>query len=425
MTFSRHKLSNGLRVILAPIAGTDAVTALLFVKVGSRYEVASNSGVSHFLEHMMFKGTSKRPTAQDVAKELDRIGADFNAFTSKDATAYYVKADKRHLETALDVLGDMLWSSKFLREEVERERGVIIEEVHMYQDNPSMHLEDIFEEAMFGADHPLGRHVIGPKKVIAGMTRDAVVSYFERHYVPANMVLCLAGNFSDSVARKQIEKLFGHARHKKPASRFQPFRKIQRVPHAVVQYRTTQQAHLALGFPTAPYEHPDLPALSLLSVVLGGNMSSRLFRKIREREGLCYHISASRHAYEDTGVFLVRSGLDASRLLPALTMMVKEMKDVKENGITEEELENAKEFVRGKLTLKLEDSEEVAHYVALQGVFGKQIKTPDQRLKELERVTIADVRRVARTTFRRERVTCALIGPFRKTAPFLRIFKTL
>lgn len=425
MTFSRHKLPNGLRLIFAPLYATDAVTALLFVKVGSRYETAGINGVSHFLEHMMFKGTDKRPTAQDVAKELDRIGADFNAFTSKDATAYYVKADKRHIGTALDVLADMMWHSRFLPEEIERERGVIIEEIHMYQDNPSMYLEDIFEEVVFGAHHPLGRHVIGPKKVIAGMKRETVVSYFEQHYTPSNMVLCVAGNFSENTVRKQIEKLFGSARRKKSASGFRPFQKHQRRPAAVVQHRTTQQAHVGFGFPALEHEHQDLPALSLLSVILGGNMSSRLFRKVREREGLCYHISASRHSYADTGVFLIRSGLDANRLLPALRLIVEELQSVKKDGVTEEELANAKEFIRGKLTLKLEDSEEVAHFLAQQEVFRKRVTTPEARLKEVERVRAAGVQDVARRILRRERANFALIGPFKKPQPFLRVLSSL
>jgi predicted Zn-dependent peptidase len=414
----QRTLSNGLRLLLTPLAQTQAVTVLLLTKVGSRYEAAPISGVSHFLEHMMFKGTEKRPTAQDVSRELDRVGADYNAFTAKDSTGYYVKLSSDHFELALDIVSDMLWRSRFLEEEVARERNVIIEEINMYYDNPMMLLEDVFEELVFGKDHPLGRHIAGAKDTVRSITRSAVVGYFRRHYFPRNMVLSIAGHFPARTAPPLVGKYFGHRMPAKRRDAFPAFRAVQRSPRLSIMFRETEQVQLGLGFPALPYDHADQPALSVLTVILGGNMSSRLFSRVREREGLCYHISASRSPYEDTGTLFIRSGLDKGRLQPALTLILRILREIRDDGVTKEEVENAKEFLRGKLTLSLEDSETIADFFAKQKLLMKRMRSPAQRLAAIQRVSRADVLRVARNILMPARTNCSLIGPFRDSRPF-------
>lgn len=423
LRYTKTVLSNGLRVLFTPLVQTEAVTVLMLTKVGSRYEPAAINGVSHFLEHMMFKGTEKRPTARDVSKELDRVGADFNAFTAKDNTGYYIKLAGGHLPLALDIMADMLWHSKFAEDEIAKERNVIIEEINMYLDNPVMLLEDAFEETVFGRNHPLGRNIAGTKDVIQRMRRSSIVQYFHSHYSPRNMVLSIAGNFQPRPTLSLVKKLFGNVEHRRRPTSFPAFRPYQRRPQVRIQYRKTQQVQLGLGFPALPYDHRDQPALAVLAAVLGGNMSSRLFTRVREQEGLCYHISASRSPYQDTGTFFVRAGLDRSRLVAALRLIVSILNDVKENGVTSDELSHAKEFLKGKFTLALEDSEEIADFFAKQELLTHRIRTPSERLKELARVTLSDVHRIARAILVPSQTNLALIGPFRSESEFTPVLR--
>lgn len=421
--YTKTRLPNGMRVILAPLSETQAVTVLVMTKVGSRYETATTSGVSHFLEHMMFKGTEKRPTAKEVTRELDRVGAEFNAFTSKDTTGYYIKLEHKNFGLALDIIADMLWHSKFLQEEIDRERGVIIEEINMYEDNPMMIVEDLLEELMYGATHPLGRLIAGTRQTITNMKRSAIVDYFTEHYVPRNMAICIAGNVP-ATAKKQVAKLFGvnNVRRKLPPPH-KPFHLRQSQPRVLVQYRETEQVQLGMGFAGLGYEHKDVPALSLLSIILGGNMSSRLFTSVREREGLAYFINASASSYQDTGSFVIRSGLDKTRIVPAVRLIVSELETVRMNGVSEEELTHAKDFLRGRLTLKLEDSEQIADFLIRQEVLLGEIKTPIERLAAINKVTREDIARVARNVIRPKHVNLVLLGPFKSAAPFQSVLR--
>ncbi len=411
--YTTQRLSNSLRIIFAPLHDTNAVTVLAMTNVGSRYETAQNNGVSHFLEHMMFKGTEKRPTALDVSKDLDGVGASFNAFTGKDYTGYYIKLGSDHLALAMDIVADMLWHSKFLPEEIDRERHVIAEEINMYEDNPIMHVEEKFEESLFGAHHPLGRLIAGPKRNIASMKRADIVRYFQAHYFPANMVLCVAGKFPRATTLREIRSLFGGRGVRRRAPGYTPFRVSQQRLRLTMLTRDTEQVQVALGYPALPYMHKDVPALSLLSVILGGNMSSRLFTRVREQEGLAYSIRASRSSFADTGTFVVQAGLDKTRLLPALKLVVEELRSAAAHGVTDDELAHAKEFIRGKLTIELEDSESVANFLASQQLLTGAIKTPEQKFAELARVRKADLQRIARSLFRPQRLTTAIIGPVR------------
>ncbi|MFH1207003.1 MAG: pitrilysin family protein [Patescibacteria group bacterium] len=420
--FKKYVLPNKLKVLIAPMKETKAVTALMLVKVGSRYEQKKINGSSHFVEHLMFKGTPRRPTTQILSQELDSIGADYNAFTSKDHTGYYIKAAVTHLPLLLDMLSDMLFNSKFEGSEIEKERGVIIEEINMYEDNPLMYMEDLFEETVYG-DHPLGWNIAGPRDVIRKVSRDDLVGYYKRHYQPANMLLVLAGNIP-AKARALIKKYFSIApRGKFTAEKFVVAAETQHHSHTRIKHKDTEQVQIALGFPAYSLFDKRTYPLSLLSVIMGGNMSSRLFINIRERQGLCYFIRASVNVFEDTGSLVVQAGLDKKRIKEAITAILNELTAVRDNGVTAKELRKAKDYLKGKLILDLESSENVAGWIGKQELLRKRIISPAEQMKRLEKVTVADISKVARELLRSDRANLALIGPYQDAGEFSPLLK--
>ncbi len=410
--FKKYIFKNGLRVIVAPMHETKAMTALVLVKVGSRYETRKINGVSHFVEHLMFKGTKKRPTSLDISKELDGIGAEYNAFTSKDHTGYYIKANYEKAELALEMLADMLFNSLFEAKEIERERGVIIEEINMYEDNPLMFAEDLFEQTMYG-DHPLGWHIAGPKEVIKSIKRKDIIKYHHDYYQPKNMLVAVAGRM-DAKLLSLIKKYFGQTVNKQPVKDFPKIVINQSKPRVALKYKDTEQVQLCLGFPSYDYFDKKLYSLYLLGVVLGGNMSSRLFTSIREKKGLCYFIRAQVNVYQDTGNLMIQAGLDKSRLKEAIVEILKELKKIKTEGITAAELQQAKDFLKGKLILDLEASDHVASWFSKQEILTDKILTPAQQLELLAKVKLADIKKVAGELIVTRKINLSLIGPLKE-----------
>ncbi len=405
-------LPNGVQLVLAPRQETKAVTILILYHVGSRFEPKALNGSSHFIEHLMFKGTKKRPTTLSISKELDGVGAEYNAFTAKDHTGYYIKLAAEDLPLAVDILEDMLYHSLFQPKEIDRERNVVAEEINMYEDNPTMLIEDLFERAFYG-DHPLGRMIAGPKSIIHTVTRQRLLRYRDQFYLPSNMLVACAGRFESQAMFAMLSHAFGRASSRRRAPQYQPFKKNNQPLRFKVKTKETEQTHLMLGFPGVSYFDRDLDALTLLSIILGATMSSRLFISIRERQGLCYMIRSGVTLYEDTGNVGIMAGLDKSRLEPALLGIMKEVIRIKEKPVTREELHRAKEFYRGKLVLNLEDSEEMANWIGKQQLLTRKIQTPEQKIGRVLRVTVADVQRVANRVFRLPRVAGALIGPMK------------
>jgi len=408
--FHRQVLKNKLRLITIPNKNTKAVTVLVLVPVGSRYESKNIGGLSHFVEHMMFKGTKNRPTTLDISKELDSVGAEFNAFTSKDFTGYYIKSSADKIELSLNILSDMLYNSVFDAKELEKERGVIVEEINMYEDNPLMYIESLFEQLVFG-DHPLGWDIAGTREVIRRVSREEMVSYVKKHYFSGNMVVAVSGNIDEKMTAKMVEKYFAGKGQKKNEN-FRAFKEAQKAPRVVIRRKETEQAQLCLGFFGLSHYDKKLPALQLLALILGGNMSSRLFVNIREKHGLCYFIRASAEPYHDSGTFVVQAGLDMLRIEKAVNLILKELKRIKKSGIREKELQNAKDYLKGKVALKLEDSENVADWYAKQELFKKDLETPEEKLKKYFSVTAKDVHEVAKKIFDDKKLNLALIGPF-------------
>jgi predicted Zn-dependent peptidase len=420
--FKKYVLPNKLKVLVAPMKETKAVTALVLVKVGSRFESKNINGTSHFVEHLMFKGTPRRPNTLVISQELDSIGADYNAFTNKDHTGYYIKSAVQNLPLLLDMLSDMLFNSKFDGAEMEKERGVIIEEINMYEDNPLMYMEDLFEETVYG-DHPLGWNIAGPREVIRKVTRDELVGYYKRHYQPANMLLVLAGNIP-AKAQSLIKKYFSRASKEKfTPEKFVAASGVQNQSHTRVKHKDTEQVQMALGFPAYSLFDKRTYPLSLLAVIMGGNMSSRLFINIREKQGLCYFIRASVNVYEDTGSLMVQAGLDKKRIKEAITAILNELKTARDKGVTPAELRKAKDYLKGKLVLDLESSENVAGWIGKQELLRKEIISPAEHVKRLKKVTVADIANVSRELLRPDRANLALIGPYQDVGEFSKLLK--
>lgn len=413
------KLKNGTTLITVPVKGTKATTVLAMFPVGSRYETKKLSGASHFVEHMLFKGTKKRPGATDISRVLERVGADYNAFTNKDYTGYYVKIDGSKQDIAYDLLSDMIYNSKIEEVEVEKEKGAIVEELRMYADNPTMAIDVLFERALFG-DCPLGWDIGGSEQTVRAISRLELWRYYQEHYSPRNMVLVVAGD----VGSKKLNKLFplfgsqqapGKARplsfYKKgfqkvvwPAGRMTLDKRV------MIKEKKLDQAHLMLGFPGLPNNHPDRYATSVLLNILGSGMSSRLFVEVREKRGLAYMIRSSSSSYRDVGTVSVQAGLDPARLSEALQVIKAELQRLADEPVTAEELADAKTNIAGHMALSLEDSSNQAEWYARHFLFGTTIETPEQVVLKYKKVTIKDVQRMAKQLFDFKHMRLAAIG---------------
>jgi predicted Zn-dependent peptidase len=406
--YQKRILANGLTVITAPLRETQTVTALLLVRAGARYEHKKNNGISHFLEHMMFKGTTKRPSTLVLSRELDSVGADYNAFTAKDHTGYYIKVNAEKLELALDLLSDMIFNSTFAAGEIKREKGVIIEEINMYNDNPLMSIEDRVEELIFFGQK-LASWPGGTKKSVQGLNRADMLAYLNKFYQASNMVLTLAGKLSTRDL-KMVDKYFGLAPAKKRQIKILPFVSRQKAARNKTVIKETDQLQIALGWPAFGYQQEASHAAYLLATILGGNMSSRLFTEVREKRGLAYYVRAVNNVYEDTGCIVIQAGLDKKRWQEAVTVILEEIKKIKREGVTSEELKRAKEFLKGKLAIDLEDSSHLAEWYGRQELLVGKILQPEERIKKIFKVKKIEIQGVAKKIFSQNKLNLAIIG---------------
>lgn len=421
--FQKFTLKNGLPVILAPKKESKSVAVFLMYKVGSRCEKAAKiHGISHFVEHLMFKGTKKRPSTLDISKELDTIGSDYNAYTAKDHTAYHIKVNAEDMEIACDILSDMLYNSVFDKEKLEHEKGVIIEEIKMYEDQPIQYAEMLFEEEIFkGSD--LEHNIAGTRNSVRGISREDIIEYLNDYYAPENAVLVIAGKIKPNV-KKILNKYFvrtGFGKKFKAKAKFKPLLFKQNKPQGILSFKQTNQAHIALGFPAYPYNHPKLYALYVLATILGGNMSSRLFINVREKEGLCYYIRAQADVYEDTGDILIRSGLDVDKLEKGLKIISQNLRDIKLKGITSEELSKAKKFLKGRLTMQLEELNDLAEFYGREFILTDKMLTPDQKISKILAVTRKEVNQVAKEIFDKSKLNFAMVSPFKDKNKYLKL----
>ncbi|NCD01049.1 insulinase family protein [bacterium] len=418
--YIKDNLSNGLNVITVPNKNTKAVTVLVMVKTGSRYESKEINGLSHFLEHMMFKGTKKRPDTLSLSTELDSVGAEFNAFTSKEFTGYWIKVKSDKLELALDVLSDMVINSKFEQKEIDKERGVIIEEMNMYKANPMMRIEDVFETCVYG-DNSAGWEVIGTEKNIKNLNRDDFVKYFKKQYNSNNMSVILAGDLS-RYDKKIVIKYFKDLEEKTPIKK-EKIESKQKKQKILIENKESDQINLSLGVRTFPVGDKREYALKLMQVILGGSMSSRLFSEIREKRGLAYYVRTQTESYPDSGYITTEAGLRIKGAKEAIGIIIKEYEKLKEESVSEKELERAKELIKGKLFLNLENSESVANFYARQTVVREEIISPKEFLAKIDKVSAKDILEVANDIFKNDRLNLAILGPINKDKELEEIFK--
>src|SRR5581483_2774609 len=349
--FERHTLSNQLRVLTAPMPTAQSVACFVMLSAGSRYERSENRGIAHFAEHMFFKGTEKRPSSRDLTTLIDGIGGEFNAFTSKEYTGYYVRCAGADRDVALDVLLDMLRHSRFDPEEIEREKGVILEEMNMYMDTPRDHIGTVYENLMYG-DNPLGWETLGTKETIRAATRDTFLDYLHEWYTADRMVVGVSGMVGKDL-EPMLEELLGDLAadgRRRPAPAAPP----GPGPQVSVFHKDADQAHLILGVPSYPLEHPDRYALQLLAAVLGGGMSSRLFTEVRERRGLAYYVHGVNHSYTDAGTLYAQAGVDITRIDDAVSTIAAELRKIAAEPLPADELEKARAFAKGRFVLQLE-----------------------------------------------------------------------
>lgn len=409
-------LKNGLTLITVDLPHLDSVTTLVAVGAGSRYETKKINGMSHFLEHMFFKGSRKYPTAEKIATIVDGIGAVNNAATDKEVTYYWIKSASKHIELSSDILSSMIKESLLAEEEIEKEKGVIIEELRMYRDNPSRYVWNLYEALQFG-DQPLGWDIGGDEKTIASFSRNDFISYMDSLYSPKNMALIYVGNLPKNIQGVAL-KYFSDLPERATA-KFTPYKGFkQNKPKVNIHYKRTDQANLVLGVKSYDRYDQKRYAAKVLSTILGEGMSSRLFIQVRERRGLAYHISANFGSYKDIGAFSVYAGVKLEKVEEALQVIRAEIERITSEKVTDDELRKAKEMARGRLAIWTESTNFLAEYFGTMFVLDRKIETFEEYLENIEKVTLEDIQEVAKELFQPNLFNLQIIGPFKQTEKF-------
>ncbi len=392
-----------------------SVACFVMLAAGSRYETADSKGIAHFAEHMFFKGTERRPTARTISTEIDAIGGEFNAFTGKEITGYYVKCAAETRDIALDVLVDMLRNSRFDPAEIEKEKGVILEEMNVYLDTPQRYVGHVYDQLLFD-DQPLGWDILGTKETIEDATRETFTSYLDAWYQPARIVVGVGGRIGDDL-QSRLEDLLGGI---EPRETGLPAAAVLRPNGSQVSVHTKQseQAHLVLGVRGYELGHPSRYALQLLAVVLGGGMSSRLFTEVRERRGLAYYVHAANGSYTDAGTLYTGAGVDVSRIDEAISTIVAELRKIAAERVPADELEKARGYAKGRFVLRLESPQAMIQFGLRREVLEGQIEEPDDVLRELDAVTAEDIQEVAQDLLEGKQLYLAVVGPFDDPARF-------
>lgn len=419
--YQKTTQKDGLRIITVPDKNSKAITVLVVVGAGSKYETAENNGISHFLEHMFFKGTKKRPNNMDIAETLDRVGGVYNAFTSKEYTGYFAKTTKEHFDLALDWVSDIFLHSKIESKELNKEKGVILEEINMYLDSPMQYVGRLWEQLLYG-DQPAGWLTIGTKENILSFERKHFIDYLEDHYSAKNTIVCVSGNFDQKKAVSSIKEAF------KPINKSQTKDKIkteesQDMPKVLSHFKKTDQTHLCLGVRGYDLFHPKKYALDILAIILGGNMSSRLFSEIREKRGLAYYIRTESENYTDTGYLCTQAGIPNNAVSKVISLILKEYKTIRDKDINQKELKKAKDYLKGVLTLSLESSDSQASFYAAQELLTGEILTLKAKCAKINKITIRDIRSVANDIFCSRNLNLAVIGPHKNTQAFKSLLK--
>lgn len=412
MNFSKQVLKNGTRVVLVPMKDVQTVTVEILVEAGSRYENKKNNGVSHFLEHMMFKGTKKRPTTKKLIYQLDSVGADYNAFTGKEQTGYYIKIPAQHWKRALHIVSDMYFNSLIKAEEIEKERGVILQEAAMYRDTPMRYVWDVFEDLLYG-DQPVGWDIIGTEENIKRMKRKDFIDYLSKLYLPQSTVVVVAGNIDEENVLREVESLFSSAKTGKKKSIKKKVKEKQDFPGLKIFDKKTDQTHLLLGFRGPHMFSPERHAAVVLGSVMGGGFSARAFANIREKHGLTYYINSATDMMTDCGYLFMSAGVDHDNLVRALRLILAEFRKIREKKISFVELKKAKEYLKGISLMSLESTNAVAGFFGNQEFYRKKIKPVENLLEKIDSVSADDIMNLTTEMLKNEKLNLAVIGPHR------------
>ena len=419
--FKKVVFKNGLRLITVPGKSAQSVTILVLVKTGSKYEKKEINGISHFLEHLYFKGTKKRPSPIAVAETLDRVGGIYNAFTGEDYTGYWVKVSSSNFDLALDWVSDIFFNSLLPKEEIEKERGVILEEINTYLDIPSLHIHDLWTELLYG-DQPAGRPITGRRENILKMSRQELIGYRENQYVAQNTLVSVAGNINPVKVLKGVKKYFQKIKTKTSLKK-EVVTENQTKPQLLLKFKETDQTHLSLGVRGYNTFNPKKYTQELLASILGGMMSSRLFIEIRGKLGLAYSINTSTEDNPDAGYLVTGAGVDNKRIDVAISAILKEYKKISQKKVSKEELRKAKDHYKGTSVLYLEQSEAKASFFARQELLENKILTPEEVFDKIDKITSEDILLTARDIFKPEKLNLALIGPFKDKNKFQKLLK--
>ncbi len=407
---------NGLRVITVPMKDNPTVTVLVLVGTGSDYEPKEINGISHFLEHMCFKGTVKRPTSQVISHELDSLGCQYNAFTGHEMTGYYAKGDAKNFKQIFDIVSDIYLNSTFPEKEMEKEKGVIIEEINMYEDMPQQHVQDLFSQVLYG-DQPAGWNIAGPKENIKKMVRDNFVKYKGSHYVASNTLIVVSGNITNDDVYKEVNKYFKDIKSTGKIKKVKT-KVSQTNPNILVKYKETDQTHFVLGVHTFSLFDKRNMAISLLGGVLGAGMSSRLFNKLREEMGVAYYVRAYNDTSLDHGEFQISAGVNNARTEEVIKEILKECNLLMIEKVSEKELNKVKSFLIGNMKMSLEATDDITNFYGGQELMKGEIKTLEEKIKEINKVTALDIQKMAKVIFKSKNLNLALIGPFKDNAKF-------
>lgn len=421
MKFKKKVLRNGLRMVGIHMADNPTVTVLVLVETGSKYEAKEKNGLSHFLEHMCFKGTTNRPNTSDLSKELDMLGCHYNAFTGQEFTGYYAKGKSTDFPKLLDIISDLYLNPLFKEEEIEKEKGVIIDEINMYDDLPMQKVHEVWMKLLYG-DQPAGWSITGPRDVVRSMKRSDFVAYRKVHYVAEATTIIVSGNIDVAQAFKNITLIFKNISEGKKGGK-KKTRDIQSAPAISAIHKETDQTHFVLGVRSFPLSDERNPILSVLGGVLGSGMSSRLFRKLRDEMGVGYYVRAGNSVFTDHGYFAVSAGVANDRMKEVLHAIIVEMEKLKHDLVPDDELAKVKEHLVGTMYLGLESSDSLAEYYGMQEALRRDIRTPKEKEKLIRAITADDVRKMARKIFIEKNLNLALVGPFKDGKEFQKMLR--
>ncbi len=413
---------NGLRLITVHAPSSLAATVLILVEAGSEYETKKVNGLSHFLEHMTFKGTTNRPKPGTIARELDGLGAQSNAFTSQEYTGYWAKVRSEKASKILEIVSDLYLNPVFNSQEIDKERGVVIEEINMYEDTPMRRVQELFTSLLYG-DQPAGWDIAGRKEVIRSLTREDFMKYRSLHYVAPKTVVVIAGNFDKTKMLTQVKKFFGDLPRAKKIGKVKTKTLEQNKPRVLLKHKESDQSHLVIGVRAFDVFDKRRYAIELLADVLGGGMSSRLFHKVREELGAAYYIRAGADLLIDHGSFDVSSGVDHSKIGKVIQAILEEFGRVKSELVGKEELQKAKDHLSGNLMLSLEGADDLATFYGGQEILTGSFIMPRELIRRIQKVGAEEIRSIARAIFNPRNLNLAVIGPYKNEAPFKKILK--